>query len=203
MKLSVPFYVQGINECGPVNLQMILEYFGKKHDKEEIKKLVDSDNSGITWGLGLANTASHLGFSAEFYTTSVEVNASNYDLEYYQKQTDGLNAAKEKIKMLLKKARKYGVKMEEKSLTLKEILSKINEDCLAIILVDWSKLNNTSKFIGHFLTIVGYDDKNVYVHHPGPNNPKQCMPIEKELFDLARKSKGTDEDTVFIHGKSS
>jgi uncharacterized protein YvpB len=203
MKLDVPFYVQGKNECGPVNLQMILEYFGEKRDKEEIKKLVDSGSNGITWGLGLANAASYLGFPSEFYSTSIEVNPSNYDLEYYQKETDGLDAAKEKINMLLKKARKYGVKIEEKSITLKEILSKINEDCLAIVLVDWSKLNNTNKFIGHFLTIVGYDDKNVFVHNPGPNNPESFKQIKKELLDLARKSKGTDEDIILIHRKSS
>lgn len=199
MKLDVPFYVQGHNECGPANLQMVLAYFGKKVAIDEIKKLVDSESSGTTWSLGLANAASGLGFRTEFFTKSIEPNPANFELDFYKKEMDGLDAAREKFKILKQKAIKLGVRIEEKSLVLNEILTKINKDCLAIVLIDWGTIAGTGKFVGHYVTLTGYDDKFVYVHQSGPKDPTPFMQITRELFDEARKSKGTDEDLVFIH----
>ena len=62
MLLKVPFYIQGINECGPAALQMVLEFFGEEHNREKIKKLVESESTGATWTTGLAKTAAQLGF---------------------------------------------------------------------------------------------------------------------------------------------
>lgn len=64
MLLKVPFYVQGTNECGPVSLQMVLEYFGRKIKREEIKKLLNSESKGATWTIDLARIAAKLGYSS-------------------------------------------------------------------------------------------------------------------------------------------
>ena len=201
MLLKAPFYIQGKNECGPVSLQMVLEYLGTKKDKEYIKKLVNSESSGTTWTLGLAKTAAQLGFKVEFYSSIIGFNPKNYELEYYQKNTDGARNAETKINKLLEECRKFGFILEERSLTIQEILSKINENCLAIVCLDWSKIVNKDSYVGHFVPIIGYDEENVIVHNPGADNPKANLTIKKELFDIARKAKGTDEDIVFIYRK--
>jgi len=105
MLLKVPFYIQGINECGPAALQMVLEFFGEEHNREKIKKLVES--TGATWTTGLAKTAAQLGFKTEFYSKSLGFNPENFDLEYYQRETDGAETAEIKIKKLLKKCFSY------------------------------------------------------------------------------------------------
>ena len=107
----------------------------------------------------------------------------------------------EKINRLMAECLELGVKLEEKSLTSEEVLSKLSQDCVAIVLLDWSKVKGEGSFQGHFLPIVGYDDEYVYLHQPGPKDAMPNFKIEKKLFDEARISKGTDEDIVFIYRK--
>lgn len=202
MKFEVPFYKQESRfDCGPTALKMVLDYLGGSNSKEEIFNLVDSDKSGVTWTVGIAKTAAQLGFKAEFYTTSLGFNPKNYELDFYKKNTDGASSNESKLELLKRDAVKFGVKLEEKGLNLKEIISKINQDCIPIILLDWSKVLNTDKFVGHFVPIVGYDSENIYVHNQGNLNPAAYLPIKRGLFEEARKSNGTDEDIVFIHRK--
>ena len=91
--------------------------------------------------------------------------------------------------------------MEERSLSLEELLSKVSRNCIPIVLLDWSKIKGTLDFIGHFIPIIGYDEENVYVHNQGFHNTQAFLPIKRELFEEARKAKGTDEDITFIYRK--
>jgi len=201
MILKVPFYIQGHNECGPASLQMALEYFGMKKEREEIKKLLDSESTGATWTVNLAKAAAELGFKVEFYTTKLGVNTENFKLDYYKKETDGQNSAEEKLKKIISECIKLNVKLEEKSLDIKEITSKVNENCIAIALIEWGKIIGINRYIGHIVPIIGYDEENIYIHQPGPKDPEANFAISHDLFDKARKALGTDEDLVFIHRK--
>ena len=202
MKFKVPFYKQeSKNDCGPTALQMVIEYLGEPHPREELMGLVNSDKSGVTWTLGLAKAVAEIGFKTEFYTTCLGFNAKNYQLEYYQKEADDSSSSHQKLEKLRRDSHKLGVQMAEKSLSLKELLSKISKNCIPIILLDWSKIKGTSEFIGHFVPIVGYDKENVYVHNQGFHNTQAFLPIRRELFEEARKAKGTDEDIVYIYRK--
>lgn len=202
MMFNIPFYIQKEkNDCGPTALQMVLEYLGEKHSIDELKRLVDPDKSGATWTLALANAATRLGFKSEFYTTSIGFNPENYELEFYKNETDGMDESEKKLEKLKREATKFKVKMEEKSLPLKDILSKINENCTSIVLLNWNKIKGVDKYQGHFVPIVGYDDENIYVHNQGSGNPTKNMAIPIKIFEEARKSKGTDEDIAFIYRK--
>jgi len=200
MKLNIPFYKQKRkNECGPVALQMVLSYFGKSYSRKKLSSLIDSEKSGITWGIGLAKTSAQLGFKTEFYSTSLGFNSKNYELEFYKKNSDKVTITKRKISRLYKEALKFGAEIHEKSLSLKKILTKINNNCVSIVLLDWSRIKGTDKFQGHFVPIVGYDKKNVYVHNQGRKNPTPYLRIKRRIFEKARKSKGTDQDIIFIY----
>ena len=203
MRLNVPFYVQGINECGPVALKMIFEFFGERHELIEIKDLVDSEKSGITYTTGLARASSALGFKSEVFSARLEPDPSNYELEFYKKNTEGFQSAKEKLDKIKKDCIKQGVKLEQKEIDINEITMKIDDNCVAIVLLDWGKVVGDGIFRGHFLAITGCDDDFIFVHQPGPPEDMPFYPIKRETFDLARKSKGTDQDILFIHRKSS
>jgi uncharacterized protein YvpB len=199
MKLEVPFYKQeSKNDCGPTALQMVLEYLGKNHSRQELMNLVDSDKSGVTYTLGLAVAAAKLGFKVEFYSVCLGFNPSNYELEFYKKEADEASLSQQKIERLRKEACRLGIKMQEINLSLKEILSKISKDCIPIVLLDWSKIKGSSDYIGHFVPIVGYDEENIYVHNQGFLNTQAFLPIKRKIFEEARKAKGTDEDILFI-----
>jgi hypothetical protein len=181
---------------------MVVEYLDKKpYSREQLQDLVDRDRSGATWTIGLAKSAAQLGFRAEFYSSCLGFNPKNYELEFYKKEADDASSTERKLERLKKEAVELKVQMEERSLSLDEILTKINVNCVPIILLDWGKIKGTGKFVGHFVPIVGYDGENVYVHNQGIHNPEAFIPIKRGLFDLARKSPGTDEDIVFIHRK--
>ena len=202
MKLKVPFYKQeSKNDCGPVALRMVLGYLGEPHSREELMDLVDSDKSRVTWTLGLARAVAKIGFKTEFYTTCLGFNPKNYELEYYQKEADKPSSSEGKLKRLQIESHQLGVKMEEISLTLEQLISKISKDCVPIVLLDWNRVRGKEGYQGHFVPIVGYDNENIYVHNHGKIDPKEFVAIKRDLFDEARKSKGTDEDIVFIHKK--
>ena len=203
MRLEVPFYKQENKyDCGPTALKMVVDYLDQKpYSREQLQDLVDSDRSGVTWTIGLAKSAAQLGFKTELYTTCLGFNLKNYELEFYQKVADEASSAEQKLERLKREAVKFHVHMEEKSLSLDELLNKINENCVPVILLDWSKIKGTERFIGHFVPVVGYDNENVYVHNQGENNTMANLPIRRELFEQARKSAGTDEDVVFIYRK--
>lgn len=203
MKIEVPFYKQEAKyDCGSTALRMVLDYLdNKSYSKEQLQNLVDSDKSGVTWTIGLAKAAAFLGFRTEFYSSCLGFNPQNYDLEFYQKAADEAKNTKQKLERLNREALQLGVQMVEKTFSLEEILDKVNSSCVPIILLDWSKIKGTDKFVGHVVPIVGYDEQNVYVHNQGQLNPGAYIPIKRDVFEKARKSNGTDEDIIFIHKK--
>lgn len=195
---KLPFYTQGHNECGPTAVRMVVEFLGAEIPFERIKKEVDSESTGATWSTGLARAAAALGFKVEFFSLHPGFNPEWFKMEWYQKQTDGATAAEEKLRRLQEECLRLGVKVEEKSLSTSEILGKLSDKCAAIVLLDWGKVKKANNYVGHFVPIVGFDEKNVYIHQPGPEDATPNFPIPRQLFDEARKSRGTDEDIVFI-----
>lgn len=198
VKLDVPFYVQGKNECGQTSLRMIFDYLGKKISNEKINEIVDPEGSGATWTIGLANAAAKIGFKVKFYSKHVGFNPENYELEFYEKVTDGKDNSKNKLEKIIKESKELGIGIGEKRISIEDILKEVNEDCVPLILLDWNVVLNKEGYQGHFVPIVGYDDKNVYVHNAGGEEGK-FFSIDKGKFDRARKAKGTDEDVVFIY----
>lgn len=67
---------------------MVLEFLGKKYKRGQIKRLIDSENSSVTWTVVLAKVTSELGFISEFYSTSLGFNPKKFDFGYYKKETD-------------------------------------------------------------------------------------------------------------------
>ena len=127
------------------------------------------------------------------------MNEENFKLDFYKKYAeDGLL---EQSKRLVEDARKAGVHIQERKLSLEKLLSKVTKDSIPIILLDWNIVMNRKEkgYRGHFVPIVGYDNEKVYIHNPGLNDTKEFMPVPKNIFDEARKAEGTDEDIIIIH----
>lgn len=199
MKLPVPFYKQTTNlNCGPMALKMILAYLGKDEKIEFLE-----EKTGIKVGYGittiqLAIASASLEYKTEFYSKHILFNEENLKEEFYKKYNPiDLKESKE----LVEKAKKLGVKIEEKTFPLEKILKFVTEKSVPIILLDWNIILSKKGYQGHFVPIVGYDDKNVYIHNHGFGDPKEFMEIPRELFDKARTANGTDEDILVVYKK--
>lgn len=202
MRLNVPFYKQTTKlNCGPAALKMTLAFFGEEYDLALLEESV-----GIKEGFGISTVqialgAARLGFTTELYSTSIGFNESNSDLEFYKKYVE--SDLGKRYKEMISEARKLGIVLEERSLTIEEILSKVGENSLPIVLLDWNVVKGEREkgYQGHFVPVVGYNEKGVFVHNHGLNIPKEFLEIPKNIFEEARKAKGTDEDIVFIYRK--
>jgi hypothetical protein len=199
MKLKVPFYKQTTElNCGPVALRMALAYLGKD---EGIKIL--EEKTGIKEGKGISTiqiaiAAASLKYKTEFYSKHVLFNQENLKHEYYQKYSD-MNL--EQSQKWVKDAEKSGVKIKEKTFCLEEILKFVTKDSIPIILLDWNVIKSKKGYQGHFVPIIGFDKKNVWIHDHGFEDNHESISIPRETFDKARKAEGTDEDIIVIYRK--
>ena len=115
-------------------------------------------------------------------------------MDFYKKYSEDFNDT-EKI---VGESKEEGVVIHEKSISLEEILGFVTKKSIPIILLDWNIVKNKEEkgYQGHFVPIVGYDKDNVYVHNQG--SFEKFLKIDKNIFDKARKTKGTDEDLAII-----
>lgn len=199
MKLKIPFYKQtNPFNCGPTALRMVLAYFGKDKEVNILEERTGAKEGKGICTIQIATAAASLGYRTDFYSKHILVNEENLKLGFYQKYID-LNLAQSK--KLLEEAKIAGVKIQERTLSLEEILRFVTKDSVPIILLDWNivRAKREKGYQGHFVPIVGFDKKNVYIHNPGLNDSQEFMPVTRRTFDEARKSKGTDEDIVIVY----
>ena len=200
MRLDVPFLKNPKLDCGPIALAMVCKYYGLSASLERIHELVVSETSGASWTLGIAAAAAELGLRVKMLSRSLGVNPANYTLEYYRENAGEVSATEAKLSTLARRCAKFGGILEERSVALEELLAAVSCGSVPILLLDWGKIINQNKYIGHFVPMVGYNENQILIHNPGPDGAAPFMPLSFELFELARKAPGTDEDVLIVEG---
>lgn len=196
MKLNVPFYVQATQlDCGPTALKMAFEFLGKPVDIVRIKDAanIKADKGVSTIRLAVAGAA--LGFRTSFFSKTLSFNPSHQELSFYQQYGD-IN--EDETQKLVREARNAGALLEERQLSLSEVLSHVTTSSIPIVLLDWSKITGKGTYQGHFVPVVGFDETHVFVHNQGQTAPMPFLSIPREQFEQARTAAGTDEDIIII-----
>lgn len=176
---------QKVNDCWPTALKTILWYFWKNININSLYMLTSYKWNNIAT-INIAIASAILWHETIFYTKNLSVNWT-----------------KEKVE----EAKNIWVEIGEKSLELDEIIDYINKDYIPVVLVDWNIItwdpNNTTRW--HFVPVVWYSDKNIYIHSHWISNPDKLirayMPVKKDIFEKARKAEWTDEDILLVHKK--
>lgn len=200
MKIQVPFYKQTTHlNCGPFVLRMVFSFFKKEFPIQLIEEKVGIKSGKAVSTLRLAIAAADLGFKTKLISKQIHFNEENLKLDFV-KQYGTINL--EISKKLVKEAEEKGVELIEKQISLNDLLNYVNEDSIPIVLVDWSIIVGKPEkgYVGHFVPLVGYDEENVYVHNAADDNGA-FFKINKQVFDKARKARGTDEDILIIFKK--
>ena len=110
-----------------------------------------------------------------------------------------------------------------RSITIEEIITKIREGFVAIVLVnssllycEWCEMfppvtallltyctgcasgTSVSDFCGHFIVLCGFDQERKCVYYMNPSIREGVCCAKFHVFERARHSYGTDEDIIFI-----
>lgn len=196
MKIEVPFYESKKDtDCGPLALRMALAYLGERYTFKKIAKEERQIDTGLVWSAGIARASKVLGFSTKFISTT-NFNPEESDIDYYKKYSH--DKAKIVLKELSDEVKKIGVEVQERNMSLKELLSYVSKNSIPIVLINWYVVAGKEGFSGHFLPVTGYDEENVYVHNPGLASAMPYLPIKRSIFLRAWESKGTDKDTIVV-----
>jgi hypothetical protein len=201
MKLDIPFFKQTTNlNCGPAALRMTLAYLDKDPGIELMEEKVGIQEGKGTSTMQLGIATAKLGHKTELFSKYTSFNEENLELDFYKKYSE---SDLEYHKNLEKSAEQERVKIIEKTFSL-ELSLLLTENSAVIILLDWNVVKGKEEkgYQGHFVPVVGYDEENIYVHDHGLSSPQPLTKIKKEIFDKARKAKGTDEDVLVIHRKA-
>lgn len=203
MRLEVPFYKQTSKlGCGPTALKMVFSFFGEDLDIGVIEEKAEVSKVNIVLTVQLAIASAKLGFKTKFYSTSLLFNEEYNKLDFYKKYNIADSEFSELSKRLIEEAKGLGVDVQERSIPFGELISFVSKDSIPIVILDWNVIKDKrGRYLGHFVPVVGYDEKNIYVHNQGFENPTAFLPIEKSVFEEARKAKGTDEDIVIVYRK--
>lgn len=203
MKLQVPYHKQTTElNCGPNVLRMVLHYLEKDYSIEALEKIVEMHEGKAVSTIRLAISAAKLGFPVSFFSKSLYSDESHKKLDFYKRYGESeINESKK----LVEEAKIAGVKLKEKSISLNEVLSYLTKDSIPILLLDWNIINTKPEkgYQGHFVPLIGYSKQSVYVHSQFGSEPAPFLEIKKEIFDKARKARGTDEDIAIIYRKNS
>ncbi|XP_050409258.1 protein GUCD1 [Patella vulgata] len=203
-------------DCGLACAHMILKYLGKPCDKLYTTDLDYLQCEESVWTIHLAYLMKRYNIAHQLFTITLGVNEGYASKSFYSRffcRDEG------KVNNLFTKAAEYGVNVEKRCLSLKEITDYLKDGTVAICLTDWVKLeciwcrnmvSCLSCFIdichtgyqGHFVVLVGFDSVNKHIFYKNPNSSKEVLCCSRyEQFDRARKSSGTDEDILFIFNK--
>ena len=201
MKLEVPFFKQTDQlNCGTYALKMVLAFLG-----EDLGIGVLDERAGVKEGKGsytiqIAIATTSLGHRTCFYSKNISFNEENFKLDFYKKYSP---LDLQQSQQLIEKGKAAGIHIQQRTLSLEELLSFVSEDSIPIVLIDWNVIRNRRErgYHGHFVPIVGFDEQNVYMHNHGLNDPQEFMQVKKEILDKARREQGTDEDVVIIYRK--
>ena len=201
MRLEIPFYKQTSSlNCGPTALRMVLAYLGKDEGIDALETRTGlKEGKGIST-IQIATAAASYGYRTDFYSKHILFNEENLKHEFYKKYSD---MDLEQSKKWVEDAKAVGVNIQERTLSLEDLLEFVTKDSVPIILLDWNivKARKEKGYQGHFVPIVGFDKQNVYIPNHELNDTKEFMSVPRTIFDEARKAKGTDEDVVIVYKK--
>lgn len=216
-------------DCGLSCVLMALdaaeEFVVKEDISSDIEKVCKTEGFGhSTWTIDLCYLLKHYAPQLNFsYTTiTIGVDPSYRDQVFYNKI---LHRDSDRVQDRFDNAQHNGIVIEEKSVTIDDIVQHISESGTCIVLTNANLLScetcsyfclsgksaqntmtscflvrncGSSAYQGHYVLAVGFDipKRKIYYRNPSLRDRVCCMSFER--FDEARNSYGTDEDVIFV-----
>lgn len=212
VQLKVPTHIQSYSwDCGLACCCMVLRYF-----KRNVHSVYTSDFEALNcgesiWTIDLAYLFKYHDIRTKLTTVTLGV-----DQEYAKKPFYKIhfNQDEDRVGKMFSEAASNNIEVEKCSVPISDIVNHVAKENLVICLVDWNYLECIwcdkrrpcfscfkwccGTYQGHFVVVCGFDQRKKRVFYKNPSYDEDVCCSRMDKFDKARKSHGTDEDTLFI-----
>lgn len=140
------------------------------------------------------------------YTETFGV-TETYKTELFYTIDQQFNSEQTRINNLFRDHLKLGINVSVRQVSLDFIRQKIAKGSVCIVLVNAALLveetqkasDSATRYLGHFIVVIGYDEVNKKIFYRNSAKSYYLSVIDYNVFELARKSYGTDQDILFIY----
>jgi hypothetical protein len=210
MRIEVPFYENCGDgfQCMQVGMQGVLKHFmGKEYTREELDFLTGRESvpGRFTWTAQVVPALYELGLDVRYFSKLAQepfLEGESYIRKEYGSDaqhiidTTDLDVLAHAVKKLLA----LGL-FEQKLLSRAELEKHLVENRPLLLVVDAAKLYGESRpYLGHFITLTGFDADHFFYHEPGPRFVEAHKSVQKEKLLAAWNAHGTDNDVVVVYG---
>ncbi|KAH9515164.1 guanylyl cyclase domain-containing protein 1 [Bulinus truncatus] len=216
--IAVPFVNQCYTwDCGLACVSMILRMLNEPCDDVYTNDLDSLQCGESIWTIDLAYILTRHNVDSCLYTITVGVNSSHGKKSFYRKN---FTVDEMRVNTMFENAQLQGVRIEKRVLTIDDFISHLNKNNPMIVLVDWTLMKclwcdsrlrkcwscvtcNSGPYQGHFIVVCGYDIHKDLIFYKNPDSHcHDLCCIHMDDFEKARKSDGTDQDTLFIFNQT-
>ncbi|XP_071744103.1 uncharacterized protein [Lepeophtheirus salmonis] len=194
-------------DCGVSCFIMILNEKDRKwvlNDQNIAKLCAEEGFAQSTWTIDLCYLLRKFCIPFLYTTITKGVDPSYSEEAYYNKV---LQKDTERVLRRFDEAERNCISIQERSISLSEILTHLAKAGPIIVLVNSNELKSSTNSIevahyqGHYILVVGYDLKKKTIYFQDPSFKQSGNVASFAQFEKARKAYGTDEDIVFIYSK--
>ncbi|XP_033747721.1 protein GUCD1-like [Pecten maximus] len=212
VQLKVPTHIQSYSwDCGLACCCMVLRYM-KRDDHSVYTSDFEALNCGESiWTIDLAYLFKYHDIKTKLTTITLGVDQEYAKKPFYRNH---FNQDEDRVGKMFSEAASRNIDVEKCSVPMSDIVNHIAKENLVICLVDWNYLECIwcdkrrhcfscfkrccGTYQGHFVVVCGFDQRKKRVFYKNPSYDEEVCCSRMDKFDKARKSNGTDEDTLFI-----
>ena len=200
MRLDIPFVANPDEfSCAQAAMQGVLPSFGAR-EVPDLQQLHEA--SGATPGVWTSTAGMAVGLHQSGLWVEYCYNPGAEDAEAIAGTS---RLSEDDCVAMSRRAARLGLERVV-TLTTDDMRHLIDDGKSPVVLVDYMKLRGRGRalsvpyFIGHFLTVVGYEDDSFLVHNSGKNEKAEALPVNTSLFMEAFHAPGTFRDAAVVHG---
>lgn len=220
LQIELPHVKQKTDwDCGlACSLMVLQKVLGNKFDNSEYEDICEKKNFGSSvWTIDIASIFTEYKIDYVFCTKTLGVDPSYGQNSFYE---GTFTLDETRVNRLFTLVPQLGLKVEKRSVSLEEIISRLLKGYIAIVLVNsnvlichWCEIfspnklrmltscicaSNQSDYCGHYVVLCGFDADKRCVYYKNPSFNEVLCCARYDMFESARCSYGTDEDIVFV-----
>lgn len=220
LKIELPHVRQKTEwDCGlACSLMVLQKLLGNKFDNAVYEEICAAKNFGTSvWTIDIASIFTDYKADYVFCTKTLGVDPSYGQNSFYERT---FNFDETRVNRLFTLAPTLGLKVEKRSVSLEEIISRLLKGYVALVLVNsnalicnWCEVfspnklrmltncicpSSQSDYCGHYVVLCGFDADKRCVYYKNPSFNEDLCCAKFDMFETARHSYGTDEDIVFV-----